>query len=568
MTDHFRGTKRLVGAGFAVFALMLTMFSAPSVSAEQASSTVRRVAAATVASGGNSTCALTKAGALRCWGDNDSGQLGLGHTDNIGDDEPVTTANSTVRLGAPAIALDAAWAHACAIVKGGQVQCWGRNSEGRLGLGHEDDIGDDELPTATNSTVPLRGAAIAIATGYKHTCAIVKGGKVQCWGRNGDGQLGLGHTNDIGDDEPLKPANSTVPLTRPAIAITAGEYHTCATLKGGAVQCWGDNDDGQLGRGHDDNVGDDEAVTTANSTVRLGKPVVAISAGGYSTCAVLNNGVVRCWGYNADGQLGRGNTNTIGDDELLSPANSTVPLGGKAMAVSVGYSSACAVMVNRKLRCWGDNGDGQLGLGNSDYVGDDEPVTAANSTVPLGSGAVSVSLGEEHACATTSGGTLRCWGYNGDGQLGRGHADDIGDDEMLTATNSTPRIGSPVRIVSATSMSAKVKKARDKKAPYKYALRGVVSGPFVADAASCKGRVKVNTKGKVRLAATRKQGSRMVKARGAATAALRPTAKGCAWSTTLKVRTKKATGKIRAVVSLPGTTNLGAKKSRVRLRLG
>ena len=147
-------------------------------------------------------------------------------------------------------------------------------------------------------------------------------GTARCWGRNNKGQLGLGHTNDIGDDETpasLKP----IELDGPVTDIVAGSLHTCALLDG-KVRCWGDNKFGQLGYSHTRAVGDDEPVNTV-AAVYLGADAISVSAGSYHACVVTKEENVRCWGYNKFGQLGYGHTKTIGDTE--TPAGSgDVPL--------------------------------------------------------------------------------------------------------------------------------------------------------------------------------------------------------------------------------------------------
>ncbi len=153
-------------------------------------------------------------------------------------------------------------------------------------------------------------------------------GNVRCWGDNTFGQLGLGNNENVGDNEL---ATTNVNLGTTATAITAGQFHTCALLTGGAVRCWGDNSSGQLGLGNTDNIGDNELPTT---NVNLGgATALAVAAGGAHTCALLNTGAVRCWGWNFFGALGLGNQSNIGDDELPT---TNVNLGGATATAIVG----------------------------------------------------------------------------------------------------------------------------------------------------------------------------------------------------------------------------------------
>src|SRR5436190_20214158 len=168
-----------------------------------------------------------------------------------------------------------------------------------------------------------RAAAGRLAAGARFSCAIIRGGAVRCWGINDSGQLGYGNTRDIGDNE--TPA-SVAPVDlggHKAVAIAAGFYHACALLDNGRVRCWGQGSAGQLGYGNTNNVGDDETPAAAGP-VELGGKAVAITAGGFHTCAILDNGRVRCWGLNWRGELGVGNTNNIGDYETpasVAPVN-------------------------------------------------------------------------------------------------------------------------------------------------------------------------------------------------------------------------------------------------------
>ncbi|MCB0908524.1 MAG: hypothetical protein KDB63_15545, partial [Nocardioidaceae bacterium] len=184
-----------------------------------------------------------------------------------------------------------------------------------------------------------------------------------------------------------------------ASAMAAGVEHTCALLSTGDVRCWGHNAHGELGRGDIETTGDDEPAA-AGDYVRLGGDAVAIAAGGAHTCALLTTGDVRCWGYNLDGELGYGNTTTIGDDETPASAGD-VTLGGSAVAITAGEQHTCALLTTGGVRCWGYGGDGVLGYGNTATIGDDETPASAGD-VPLGAKAVALAAGGAHTCALLS----------------------------------------------------------------------------------------------------------------------------------------------------------------------
>ena len=202
----------------------------------------------------------------------------------------------------------------------------------------------------------------SLLAGESHTCALLDTGKVRCWGRNDSGQLGYGHTQSLGDDEPLASVGD-VPLTDNGIQLAVGGHHTCLLLEGGAVRCWGRNDSGQLGYGHTQSLGDDEAVSSSGY-VPFGGRAVELVAGFAHTCALLDTGKVRCWGHNAYGQLGYGHTRAMGDDELPSSAGD-VDVGGSVRHLVAGAWHTCALLTTGAVRCWGRNDSGQLGYGHT-----------------------------------------------------------------------------------------------------------------------------------------------------------------------------------------------------------
>jgi alpha-tubulin suppressor-like RCC1 family protein len=193
------------------------------------------------------------------------------------------------------------------------VRCWGDNFYGNLGYGHRDNIGDNEVPAAAGD-VPVGGSVVQLASGQGHVCALLSGGRVRCWGDNTFGQLGYGNTAWVGDNETPASAGD-VSVGGSVQQITAGWSHTCALLTTGRVRCWGKGP----ATGHAQNVGDDELPSSVGE-VDVGGSVVQISAGSYSTCALLSTGRVRCWGLNQLGALGYAHSYDIGDDEAPASA--------------------------------------------------------------------------------------------------------------------------------------------------------------------------------------------------------------------------------------------------------
>ena len=233
-----------------------------------------------------------------------------------------------------------------------------------------------------------------LATGDGHTCAVVNGG-VQCWGYNEDGELGDGTTVSR-----LTPVQ-TIAAGSGVTAVAAGYYHTCAIVNGG-VQCWGWNTDGQIGDGTTT-----DRITPVQ-TIAEGSDVTAIGSGAYHSCAVVSGGL-KCWGWNSDGQLGDGT-----DETRLAPVQ-TIDANSQVTAVAGGKYHTCAV-VNAGVQCWGYNGEGALGDGTFDNQF--TPV----QTIPTDSGVSAIAAGKYHSCAVANGG-VKCWGYNYEGELGDGTSD-------------------------------------------------------------------------------------------------------------------------------------------------
>jgi alpha-tubulin suppressor-like RCC1 family protein len=436
-------------AGLAVTALVLALAGAaldPSgASAEQAGSKIHRRASGFVAAGARFSCARLDTGRVRCWGIGGYGALGYGNRNDIGDNEtPGSVGPVDLGAGRTARAIAAGFYHACAILDQGQVRCWGYGGNGALGYGNTSGIGDNETPGSVGPVDLGAGrTAAAIAGGGRHTCAILDNGKVRCWGLGYYGELGYGNKTSIGDNEtPGSVGPVDLGAGRTAVAITGGGYHTCAILDNGKVRCWGDGRYGQLGYGNQKDIGDNEDPGSAGP-VKLGKgrKAIAISAGFRNTCAILDNGKVRCWGLGSSGQLGYGNTKKIGDDETpASVAPVKLGKGRKAIAISTWGRHTCAVLDNRAVRCWGTGQYGQLGYGNTRNIGDNESPGSVGP-VKLGPGrkAVAIQGGGRHTFALLDNGRLRSWGLGSSGQLGYANQTNIGD-------NETPNTAGPVSL--------------------------------------------------------------------------------------------------------------------------
>ena len=281
-----------------------------------------------VAAGNGHTCALTSAGAVKCWGNNTYGQLGDGTT------AMKTIPVDVVGLGSGVKAIAAGLYHSCALTTAGVVKCWGSNGQSQLGGG------------TSNSSIPVTvsglGTVAEIALGGYHSCAVTTSGAAMCWGYNYYGQLGDNTT--VTKATPVQ----VIGLGSGIKSMAAGVEHTCALNTSGGISCWGANGYGRLGNG---------TSTASNSPVAvtaLASGVVAITAGSYHTCAVSTGGAMTCWGYNLYGQVGDNTT-----VNKLTPI-AVNGLGAGVTSISAGFNYTCA-LVGNGAKCWGANGNGQVG---------------------------------------------------------------------------------------------------------------------------------------------------------------------------------------------------------------
>jgi alpha-tubulin suppressor-like RCC1 family protein len=338
------------------------------------------------------SCALTAAGHVYCWGGGAGGQLGDG-----GGEGRVALQPVRVDLSAPAAQLTAGRGHTCALADGAVV-CWGVGRDGQTGR-------LAQLATAPG-TIDLPGTATAVAAGDAFTCALLEDGSAWCWGRNRSGALGRG-------DQTSGPEPRRVAGRSPYVQLSAGAFHTCGVVEDGRLECWGGDDDGAY-----------SGSWTAGAHARSPYPVEvrgsvrAVAAGAGSTCLITDDRRTLCWGQNTWGQAGIGRAG----GPVASPA---AVAGGHAFArVTGGVSHRCGITVEGQLLCWGLNGRGLglLGVEVPETCEGTPAAPCATRPVPVlpDRRFRDIATSEFHSCAVEVDGRVLCWGDNDDGRLGTG----------------------------------------------------------------------------------------------------------------------------------------------------
>ena len=334
-------------------------------------------------------CATLADFSIACWGANEHGQLGLGHTDRV----LVPTRVPNVR---DVRFLSVGRAHTCVVSGDGEVSCWGSNESAQLGIGPADSIPHPEPQRVGCSK------AKKVQASKGHTCIETLTKTAECWGANQFGQLGDGTTTQR--SEPTR-----LPGLTGIEKLSAGDGDfTCAVASnpagGDAVYCWGLNDKGQIGQ---------PLTTTSNPTPTIVAGITdpdKVFIGVEHACATLSDTTVECWGSNEHGQLGDGTSAT-----RFTPAKVKGVIGMTEVAPGVahtcGTENAAGV-----TKCWGSNEHGQIGLGE---VGGDR----LSPTRIAGEGWETVTADGDSSCGTR-GTTTYCWGRNDEGQLGDGTTED------------------------------------------------------------------------------------------------------------------------------------------------
>jgi alpha-tubulin suppressor-like RCC1 family protein len=328
---------------------------------------------------GSFTCALLDDHSLKCWGANDSGQLGQGDTTNRGT-TPLTMGDGLKAIdfgkGRTVVDFAVGFDHACAVLDNNNLKCWGANN-GELGQGDTNARGDKPNEMGDNLKPVFLGlgrSAVQVSCGYSHTCVLLDNSSVKCFGANDSGQLGLGDTNargiaptDMGDN--LKAVD--LGTTLKPIRVYAASTHSCAFFEDHSIKCWGDGNNGALGTEDTTNHGDGNgAMGAALPFISLepGLVVDQFSCARRHCCALFAGpGTMKCWGQNDNGQLGLGDQMDRGSQ--TGQMGSNLPftdLGNfeAATQIATGRYNTCAILADGGVKCWGVNSSGQLGLGD------------------------------------------------------------------------------------------------------------------------------------------------------------------------------------------------------------
>ena len=353
-----------------------------------------------LATGNSHSCAILENGSAMCWGLDNYGQLGDG-----GDATNLNKPTSFVSI-AEGQSVDQIYARqlrTCIIFDDNSASCWGFNEDGQAG--------DDSTNTYKSPSVKVQfpdGKGVkSIGMGLKHTCAILEDDNLTCWGLDSYGALGNGN---LDTSDKYTPQTITTPSDRKVVKVEPGATHTCILLDDGGVMCWGRDNVGQLGNGDTS-----DTIHTPSSNVELpeGRAATDLSVGDHHSCALLDNGSITCWGLNNYGQLGE-NTTT----NRLIPVYAQLPDSSSAVSVSVGPHSSCAILENSSLYCWGHNHFGRLGIGVTGgiYL---TPMFVEGPT-----NIVDLSVNYDHVCGLYENGSVSCWGRGKYGPLGIGSGSD------------------------------------------------------------------------------------------------------------------------------------------------
>ena len=360
--------------------------------------------------GDEHNCAVTSNGEPICWGGDGLGGLGNG---GIGLDVHMTSrvVTSPITGDKSFVHIDAGGFYSCGLTSQAVAYCWGYGSWGRLGdAGGED---DSQVPVLVDtSQVPGETTFGSINAGVAHTCGLTSAGVPYCWGYGGAGQMGNGSETQT-NTRPV-PVDTTPLAGGTFVQVKGGYWHTCGLTAGGAIYCWGDDANGQLGDGGAATRSTVPVAVDTNS-ITGEKSFIQMTVGYYHSCGITADGVAYCWGDDDYHQLGDGGVDA---DSQIPVAVDTSRITGEKSFVQIvsGWYHTCGLTSEGVAYCWGLGTYGELGRVGSTTV----PFPVDTSTLPGEKTFVKLATGDDHTCGLTARGVVFCWGRDGEGQLGDG----------------------------------------------------------------------------------------------------------------------------------------------------
>ncbi|MFH1727273.1 MAG: hypothetical protein ABIA04_02495 [Pseudomonadota bacterium] len=396
------------------------------------------------------TCSLMSDSTVKCWGNNEYGQLG----DGLGEDStlPLDVIDESTELGVLTGVnnIAAGLSHVCALLEDNSVKCWGNNDSGQLGNAYP--LVSSETPIAVvadNETKELLLEVIGISLGNSHSCALLNDTSLKCWGYNSNGQVGNNTTDDVYIAESvIQDAEANILTGVEKVGL--GNGFSCALMNDSTVKCWGSNSNGVLGNNSSDTSKIPVSVVTSSTDSSPLSGVQDLAIGNYYSCVLMSDSTVKCWGYNKYGQLGNNDTSTslVPVDVITSSTDST-PLQN-VVKIATNYEHTCVLLSDTTAKCWGRNSYGKLG--NNSTTSSLVPVsvvTSSSDSTPL-SEIADLGVGRSHSCALMDDTSVKCWGWKNYGQLGNG---------KFSSSGGSYYVPSGVKFTSTTNLTGAVKLA-------------------------------------------------------------------------------------------------------------
>jgi len=418
------------------------------------------------------TCAIFNDLSLKCWGNNQVGELGYGDTSDRGNSanqmsdylpfinlgtgveiqschdfsptaNPSVTFSPTFSPTTPSPTLHpsvyvpvscnsdiSGETHNCVLTSSSQMKCFGRNNLGQLGYGDVTHRG--EMASQMGDYLPfvnINGNVIQTHSGVHRNCVQLDTLEITCFGKNNYGQLGYGDAVERGSaPNQMGLYLSTVALGTSFLAsgISTGSQHTCVLSDLSLLKCFGKNEKAPLGLGDANHRGDDaNEMNDYLPYVNVGSTgsIKAVKVGGWCSCVLFDDGEMKCWGENDWGQLGQGSVIQLGDapnelGDYLPPIN--FPTGVMIQSMGSGTTLTAIISMNGYLYTWGLNSFGELGIGSTITIGDgNNELGDYLRTTNLGSGntVLGFTAGVSNSCAILDNYRVKCWGLNTSGQV-------------------------------------------------------------------------------------------------------------------------------------------------------